>query len=93
MKQACEYLRGLRFKLRIMEIPISDPCFVRGDNKSVLSNISIPSSMLKKKSNSIANHFVREGTARDECRFDYVKSCNNPADIPNSSRIGDQDIR
>ena len=81
MKQACEYLRGPRFKLRMMGIPVSDLCFVRGDNKSVLSNISVPSSMLKKKSNSIAYHFVREGTARDEWRFDYVKSCNNPADI------------
>ena len=74
MKQAYEYLRGLRFKLRMMGIPVSDPCFVRGDNKSVLSNISVPSSMLKKKkSNSIAYHFVREETARDEWRFDYVK--------------------
>ena len=48
---------------------------MRGDNKSVLSNISVPTSMLKKKSNSIAYHFVRKGTARDEWRFDYVKSC------------------
>jgi len=27
------------------------------DNKSILSNISVPSSMLKKKSNSIAYNF------------------------------------
>ena len=60
--EACEYLRGLRFKLQMMGIPVSDPCSVRGDNKSVLSNISVPSSMLKKKSNNIAFHFVREGT-------------------------------
>jgi len=77
----------------MMGIPVSDPCFVRGDNKSVLSNISVPSSMLKKKSNSIAYHFVREGTARDEWRFDYVKSCNNPADILAWSRTGGQDRR
>ena len=88
MKQACEYLRGLRFKLRMMGIPVTEPCFVMGDNQSVLSNISIPSSMLKKKSNSIAYHFVREGTAKDEWRFQYIKSANNPADILASARAG-----
>jgi len=49
MKHACEYLRGLRFKLRMMGIPVSDPCFIFGDNQSVLTNSSIPESTLKKK--------------------------------------------
>ena len=48
---------------------------------------------MKKKSNSIAYHFVREGIARNEWRFDYVKSYNNPADILASSRRGGQDRR
>jgi len=63
LKTACEYLRGLRFKLRIMGIPVGEPCFVLGDNQSVLSNVSVPESNLKKKSNSLAYHFTREGSA------------------------------
>ena len=38
MKQATEYVRGLRFKLRMMGIPVDEPTFVFGDNQSVLAN-------------------------------------------------------
>ncbi len=61
MKQCTEYIRSLRFKLRMMGIPCSQPLLVYGDNKSVLANASMPNSALKKKSNSIADNFVREG--------------------------------
>ena len=60
MKQCFEYLRGLRYKLRMMGIPVNGCCFIYGDNKSVLANTSIPDSTLKKKSQSIAYHFIRE---------------------------------
>ena len=36
MRQCCEYLKGLRYKLRMMGIPVINPCFVYGDNQSVL---------------------------------------------------------
>jgi hypothetical protein len=81
MKQCTEYLRGLRYKLRMMGIPVSNPVFLYGDNQSVLWNTSTPDSMLKKKSNSIAYHFVREGAAKDEWRTSYVKTTINPADL------------
>ena len=81
MKQCCEYLRGLRYKLRLMGIPVENPVFTFGDNQSVLWNTSVPESMLKKKSNSIAYHFVREGAARDEWRTSYVRTTVNPADL------------
>ena len=47
----------------MMGIPFSDPCFVYGDNKSVLYNTTLPESNLKRKINSIAYHAVREGVA------------------------------
>jgi hypothetical protein len=40
-KQCCEYLRGLRYKLRMMGIPVNGPCYVSGDNQSVLANTTI----------------------------------------------------
>ncbi len=81
MKQCCEYLRGLLYKLRMMGIPCEGPAYIFGDNQSVLFNTSIPDSTLKKKSQSIAYHFIREGAARDEWRTAYVNTHLNPADL------------
>ena len=81
MKHGTEYLRGLRYKLRMMGIPVNNPVFIYGDNQSVLWNTIVPDSTLKKKSNSIAYHFVREGVARDEWRTAYVNTKDNPSDI------------
>lgn len=81
MKQCCEYLRGLRYKLRMMGIPVVGPACIYGDNQSVLANTTIPDSTLKKKSQSIAYHFVREGVARDEWRTTYINTHDNEADL------------
>ena len=81
MKNLCEYLRGLRYKLRMMGIPVEAPVYISGDNQSVLANTSIPDSILKKKSQSIAYHYVREGVARDEWRTSYVNTALNWADL------------
>jgi len=81
MKQCCEYIRGLRYKLRMMGIGVDGPAYIYGDNKSVLVNSSIPTSVLKKKSNSIAFHFVREGCAANEWRVAYVNTHDNVADL------------
>ena len=48
----------------MMGIKVNEPTFIFGDNKSVLYNTTSPGSTLKKKSNAIAYHFVREGVAR-----------------------------
>ena len=68
MKQATDYLRGLRYKLRMMGIPVDEPTVVYGDNQSVIANTTMPGSTLKKKTKSIASHHIREVTARDEWR-------------------------
>ena len=88
MKQCCEYIRGLRYKLRMMGIPVEEPTFVFGDNQSVLSNTTAPHSTLQKKSSSIAYHFVREGVARSEWRTTYLNTNYNPADICTKSLPG-----
>ena len=41
MKQCCEYVRGLRYKLRIMGIPVIGCSFLYGDNQSVLCKTCI----------------------------------------------------
>ena len=90
MKQVTEYMRGLRYKLRMFGIPIDGPAFIYGDNQSVLCNTSMPKSTLKKKSQSIAFHFVREGCARDEWRTTYVNTHLNVADLMTKPLAGDK---
>ena len=65
----------------MMGIAINGPAFVYGDNQSVLANTTIPNSTLKKKSQSITYHLVRERVARDEWRTVYVNTHENPADL------------
>jgi hypothetical protein len=81
LKIATEMLRGLRYKLRMMGIPIAGPSYVYCDNNSVVINSSSPASTLKKKSNSIAYHCVREAVAADEQRIVYENTKTNLADI------------
>jgi len=81
MKQLCEYLRGLRYKLRMMGIPVEGPVYIFGDNQSVLANTTNPDSTLKKKSQSIAYHLVRDGVARREWMTSYVNTHDNEDDL------------
>jgi hypothetical protein len=81
MKQATEYKRWLRYKLRMMGITVDEPAYVFGNNQSVLANTTAPGSTLKKKSNAIAYHFVREGCAHDEWWAAYINTDKNVADL------------
>ena len=90
MKQVTEYLRGLRYKLRMFGIPVGEPAFVYGDNQSVLVNSSVPASTLKKKSQLIAFHFVREGCAADEWCTTYVNTNLNVADLMTKPLAGEK---
>jgi hypothetical protein len=73
----------------MMGIPVEGPaCYVFGDNQSVLANTTRPHSTLKKKSSSIAYHFVREGVAKDEWRTTYLNTHHNPSDMLTKSLAG-----
>jgi hypothetical protein len=73
-------LRGLRYKLRMIGIPVNGPSYICGDNQSVMANTTELCSTLT-KSQSIAYHFVREGVANDEWRTCYVNTHENEADL------------
>ena len=81
MKHAREYMRSLRHKLRAMGVPVVECAYIYGDNKSVLVNLETPHSQLKKKSNSVAFHHVREGSVLDEWRTTYINMHENIADL------------
>ena len=81
MKICCEYLRDLRYNLRMMGILVSNPVFIYGDNQSVLWHTMIPDSTLKRKRSSIPFHFFREGVAQDRWRTVFIKTDANPSNI------------
>ena len=88
MRIATEQIRVSRYKLRSFGIPINEPTFVFGDNRSVLKNCTIPESTMKKKSNAIAYHYVRESAAMDEIIHGYIHTSENAADILAKSLSG-----
>ena len=47
LKTCCEYVKGLKYKLRMMGILVNGPYLIFGDNQSVLSNTTKPDSTLK----------------------------------------------
>ena len=81
MKHGMEHIRGLRYKLRMMGVPVEGPAYVYGDNMSVIYNTSRPESTLKKKANSVCYHAIRESAAMGEVITTHVPTQNNPADI------------
>ena len=81
LKHGVEELRGLRYKLRMMGVPLNGPSLISGDNMSVVTNTSKPESTLRKKSNSICYHFVREAVAAGECLVRHISTHDNVADL------------
>jgi hypothetical protein len=81
MKIGIETVRGIRYKLRMMGVPLLGPTYVYGDNMSVIHNTQRPESTLKKKSNSICYHAIRESVAMKESLTGHIASKDNPADI------------
>ena len=88
LKTGFELLEALRYKLRMMGVPLDGPAMVKVDNMSVVKNTSVPESMLKKKSNSIAYHYVREKCAADIARVGYEPTDTNLADMLTKSQPG-----
>ena len=93
LKIGVELINGLRYKLRMMGVPIDGHAHVRADNMSVIHNTTAPESTLKKKSNAIAYHYVRENVAADVCRIAYESSATNLADILTKTQSGPEQKR
>ena len=65
----------------MMGVPVDGPTYIYGDNMSIINNTSKPESVLKKKSNSICYHFIREVVAMKECFTTHVPTLRNFADL------------
>jgi len=81
LRIATEMIKGLRYKLRMMGIPLDGPANVLIDNETVMKNASIPSSTLQKKHNAICYHCVREAVASNVIRVAHIPTDQNLADM------------
>jgi hypothetical protein len=66
MKNGIETTKGLRYKLSMLGVAIDGPTYVYGDNMPVVHSTKRPEYVLKKKSNAICYHAVRESAAIGE---------------------------
>jgi hypothetical protein len=81
MKIAIDLIEGLRYKLRMMGIPLNGPTSVFCDNQSVVKNTTAPESVLKKRHNAIAYHRAREAQAAGFIRVAWENGETNIADL------------
>jgi hypothetical protein len=88
MKHSIKTLRGLRYKIRMMGIPLSGPTHVYGDNKSQVTNSSRPESTLKKKCNSICYHAICKSFAIGETLLMHIWTGENLADFLTKTTSG-----
>ena len=93
MKTGMELIEGLRYKLQMMGVPIDGPCHVKADNLSVVRSSSQPESTLKKKSNSIAFHYVRERAATRIISVQYEPTDTNLADMLSKIQSGSKRLQ
>lgn len=78
---ATEHAIDHRYRLRMLGVPIENATLLIGDNRSVQTSGSIPSSTISKKHLSIAYHKVRENVAAGVIIFAWIGTQYNIADL------------
>ena len=71
-------------------MPLSGPSFIYGDIMSVRHNTQRPELMLRKKSNSICYHAVRESVAMGESLTGHISTHEIPANVATKDLPGGQ---
>jgi hypothetical protein len=64
----------MRYKLRMLGVPVNGAVTMYGDNMSAIQSTSVPSSVLKKKHNAIAWHRLHEGVALGIIDLIHIRS-------------------
>ena len=74
-------IESLRYKLRCFGIPVEYPAEMFGDKMSVVKNLSITTSALKKRHNGICYHRVKEAQAPGVLRVGWIPEEFNLVDL------------
>ena len=79
-KQCAQQVRELQKTLKLMRISIEESAWILGDNSSVITSSTIPSSVLKKCHHALSYHYVHICVAHGFLKFCFLKSEQNMAD-------------
>ena len=90
LRQAIDMIEGLRYKLRMMGVPVEEPTNIYCDNDAVVKVTTRPESTLKKKHNAINYHRVREAVASGHVRIAWVPTDENLADVLTKTLVGEK---
>ena len=71
----------MQFTLKSMGVPVEEPCWMLGDNQSVVTSSTIPHSQLNKRWLALSYHRVRACIAHGIIKFCHVDTKNNTSDI------------
>ena len=80
-KTATEQIMDIRQTLRYIGAPIHAKSFLFGDNRSLVTNATLPYSTLTKRHNILAFHRVREAIAAKLMAFYWIQSAYNLSDM------------
>ena len=84
---ATEMIEVLSYDLRMFRVPINRSADVFCNNQLVVNNVSIPSSVLNKKHNSICYHRFREAHIAGAIQVGRISHEYNKADIVTKTTI------
>lgn len=82
LRQAVDMIEGLRYKLRMMGIPVDDATTIFCDNDATVKATTRPESTLKKKHNAINYHRIRH------VRIAWIDGNENLADVLTKVLVG-----
>ena len=80
LRTCLELVKALRYKLRMMGVPILGPAHVWGENKGVVNSASIPETSITKKHLGIFSHAVREASSQVIWKVGLCNLVNNIVD-------------
>ena len=69
-------MESLRYRLQYFGVPLEGPANIFCDNKSMVTNVSVPTSMLNNQHNTICYHHMRELQTAGNIRVGWI-----PGDI------------
>jgi hypothetical protein len=80
-RTAVEQIMDNRITLRYLGVPIKGTTYMFGDNKSVVTNSTVPHSELKKRHVALSYHKTCEAIAAGILTFHHISGALNPTDL------------
>jgi len=88
-----EMIEALRYKLRCFGVPVQGSSDILCDDQSMVTNSSVPTSVLNKRHNAICYHRVREAQGAGMIRVGWIEGEKNAADLLTKTKLSNESKR